>query len=89
MKQNDVRKAGNHTMTLTLESNVWHMRGGKYGDHSVPNEGDDRVAAHWDGYCEASGWRKPAAPRTSNTINPFNAMTGSAESWKRHFANRY
>jgi hypothetical protein len=63
MKNNDTRTARNYTMTLTLEDNVWHMRGGKYGDHSVPNDGDDRVSAHWDGYCEASGWNKPAPAR--------------------------
>jgi hypothetical protein len=65
------------------------MRGGKYGDHSVPNEGDDRVAAHWDGYCEASGWRKPAPARINDGETTFNAMTGSSASWKKHFAGRY
>ena len=89
MRQNDTRTANGYTMTLTLEANVWHMRGGKYGDHSVPNEGDDRVAAHWDGYCEASGWRKPAEPTPAPKGNPFNAMTGSPASWKRHLAGRY
>jgi hypothetical protein len=89
MKQNDTRTAGSYTMTLTLEANVWHMRGGKYGDHSVPNEGDDRVSAHWDGYCEASGWRKPAPARINDGETIFNAMTGSSASWKKHFAGRY
>lgn len=87
MYQGETRQGRDCTLTLKLEGNRWVMEGGKYGSHSVPNEGDDAVAAHWDGYCQNNGWVAPRTVKDGDTI--FNAMTGSSASWKAHFAGRY
>ncbi len=53
------------TMSLTIENGYFVMDGGQWGRHtlSIAHTSDERLRAHWDGYCQASGWIKPRPER--------------------------
>lgn len=95
---NTTRKAGRYTMTLTMDNGDFVMDGGKWGRHtlSMAHTTDARLIAHWDGYTKASGWREIMTQdemrarweASAKGADPFNAMTGSPASWKRHLKGR-
>lgn len=76
-------------MSLTIEDGMFVMSGGKWGRHtlSIAHTDDRRLSAHWDGYCEASGWIRPRPERGmyEKAVNGealcFIAV-GSVKSWR-------
>lgn len=76
-------------MTLKIEAGSFVMEGGKWGRHtlSIAHTDDRRLRAHWDGYCQASGWIEGRGAdfyerEVSGERMCFIAL-GSAKSWRR------
>jgi hypothetical protein len=60
--------------------------------HRLPVQFTDeqRLQAHWEGFCRNNGIFifRPQL-ETALKGDPFYAITGSAESWKKHLKGRY